>query len=305
MPRERKRSPKRVNRSETVGSRIRGLRENLGYLGRQADFANLLDVGQGTLSAWERNDPVRKPSAIIFLKLAALARSPEEARFFLKQAAIDEQVVFSLADLLGVETRPRSSEGRLVRIRELPGTSDIGGLFVQIPAGADSASFRYFVLEEGCSKLFFKKGEIAIVDVSHGLGSGFCNLWDKIVLAKLPPRYWPSLKGLRLGPSSYSIGVLRLVSMPPLSLTWVAQLDPIDPENLGDGVEIGRWHPDADLDSSGQLPPEIEARLRVEEAYRKNLEGKWEERAGKEMRPHEAVEIIGRVVAWDGMLARR
>lgn len=292
-----------MEKSETSGSRIYKLRESMQET--QEQFANHLGVKRAAVSAWEKDDRLRRPSAAMYLKLASLARSPEDARWFLGQAAIEDRVVLSLADTLRAGTVVAPTQGQVVRVEHLPGTRDVGSIFAQIPAGMSPDDIRYMMIEKDYSQFLFKKGEIAIFDVSDSTALGFCNLWDSIIMAKLPPQYWQTAEGLRLGPPSHFLGVLRLVSASPLSVRWAARLDPMEADKLESGVDIGYWRPDADLDSFGELNPEIEARLRVDESYRAHLEKKWGETASKEMRPHESVEIIGRVVAWSSLLTRR
>jgi transcriptional regulator with XRE-family HTH domain len=88
-------------KEKTTGERIRAIRGDRS----QADFGEeVLGSSQGAVSAWERDDKDRAPSAAIYFRLAALAPDPEDARFFLKQAGLTPEAVISLADsLLGKE----------------------------------------------------------------------------------------------------------------------------------------------------------------------------------------------------------
>jgi transcriptional regulator with XRE-family HTH domain len=83
-------------KQKTAGERIRELRGGMS----QADFGQLLDSSQGAVSAWERDDKDRSPSAAVYFRLAALARNPEDVTFFLEQAGLDENAVISVADTL-------------------------------------------------------------------------------------------------------------------------------------------------------------------------------------------------------------
>jgi transcriptional regulator with XRE-family HTH domain len=81
----------------TAGQRIRAIR---GEKMSQAEFGQLLDSSQGAVSAWERDDTERSPSAAIYFRLAALAQDPEDSIFFLKQAGLQPDSVISVAALL-------------------------------------------------------------------------------------------------------------------------------------------------------------------------------------------------------------
>jgi transcriptional regulator with XRE-family HTH domain len=83
-------------KQKTAGERIRELRGDMS----QADFGQLLDSSQGAVSAWERDDKDRSPSAAVYFRLAALARDPEDTVFFLEQAGLQPDAVISVADAL-------------------------------------------------------------------------------------------------------------------------------------------------------------------------------------------------------------
>jgi transcriptional regulator with XRE-family HTH domain len=80
----------------SVGERIRAIRGNMS----QAEFGELLHSSQGAVSAWERDDKERSPSAAIYLRLAALARTSDDSVFFLEQAGLEPDAIISVADLL-------------------------------------------------------------------------------------------------------------------------------------------------------------------------------------------------------------
>ncbi|MGB9485930.1 MAG: helix-turn-helix transcriptional regulator, partial [Terriglobia bacterium] len=80
----------------TVGERIKAIRGEMS----QAEFGQLLDSSQGAVSAWERDDKDRSPSAAIYFRLAALAHDPDDSIFFLQQAGLDPDAVISVADVL-------------------------------------------------------------------------------------------------------------------------------------------------------------------------------------------------------------
>jgi DNA-binding transcriptional regulator YiaG len=83
-------------RQKTAGERIESIRGDMS----QAEFGKLLDSSQGAVSAWERDDKDRSPSAAIYLRLAALANDPDDAVFFLEQGGVPSQAVISVANAL-------------------------------------------------------------------------------------------------------------------------------------------------------------------------------------------------------------
>lgn len=178
----RKDNAEKRRRPKTVGRRIRDLREFLGYRGRQADFAKLLGVGQGTLSAWERDDPIRKPSALIYLKLASMARDEAETSLFLDQALIDEHLITSLAERLLKATVKPASKGDVVRVGPLPGTEDYGEMFLSGKGLPNLGFVSYVKAAENLVWLGLPPGTL-ILD-THERGNRVAPFWYDIVLVK-------------------------------------------------------------------------------------------------------------------------
>jgi transcriptional regulator with XRE-family HTH domain len=84
-------------KQETAGERIERIRGERS----QAEFGELLGgASQSAVSAWERDDKDRAPSAAIYFRLAALADDPDDAVFFLQQGGLPSEAVLSVADLL-------------------------------------------------------------------------------------------------------------------------------------------------------------------------------------------------------------
>ena len=83
-------------KAETAGQRINRIRGEMS----QAKFGELLGSSQGAVSAWERDDKDRSPSATIYFRLAALAHDPDDSSFFLQQADLEPDAVVSVADIL-------------------------------------------------------------------------------------------------------------------------------------------------------------------------------------------------------------
>jgi len=83
-------------KTATAGERIKAIRGEMS----QEEFGKLLDSSQGAVSAWERDDKDRSPSAAIYFGLAALAGDPEDTVFFLEQPGLQPQAVTSVYQML-------------------------------------------------------------------------------------------------------------------------------------------------------------------------------------------------------------
>lgn len=83
-------------KTPTGGERISKIRGGM----TQEEFGKLLDSSQGAVSAWERDDKDRSPSAAIYFRLAALARDPDDTVFFLGQAGLQPEAVTSVYQML-------------------------------------------------------------------------------------------------------------------------------------------------------------------------------------------------------------
>jgi len=83
-------------KEKTAGERIRAIRGER----TQAEFGELFQANQGTVSAWERDDNDRAPSAAVYFRLAAIADDFEDSIFFLQQAGLQPDAIISAADAL-------------------------------------------------------------------------------------------------------------------------------------------------------------------------------------------------------------
>lgn len=287
MPRKRKGAVGRKLSGSTVGARIRALRERLGYAGRQGDFAELLSCSQGTLSAWERDDPIRKPSSAVYLRLAMLASSSEDASYFLALARIERDAVFSLAERLGAERIASASAEDVVRIGPLQGSTDHGTLLLQ-RALVPNPNFTYYAATLSYLTWLALSHGLIVID-TKGAGGPLDPFFDKIIVVR-------SKQSFR-GEPEHQVGRLHFIS--PYRNEELQSLEPptavlagdLDPGPLG-GMTVGRfphefWDPQEILRLwQGDL--EL-AHLKTEAALND---------ARQEMRPVPAIEIVGRVLAW-------
>lgn len=269
--------------------RIRSWRESLGI--SQAGLSKDLGVSQGTVSGWEEGTKERAPSKEMYLRMGFLSEKPDDIRYFLKQANIEPQDLVRI-----IERLSNKAAGSI--IEPLPGSVDAGGVFIQGPGSPRAASLRYLVLEESCSQFLLRKGDLVIIDTSLPAEGSLLGLWDKVVLAKLPPQYKPTAEGMQLGLGRHYVGILRLVSTSSLFLTWAAHLDPVDQDRLGTGVDIGYWRPADMVEASGDLVPALRKRFESDPSFREGMLRKIERRAESEIRAAKGVEVLGRVRAW-------
>jgi transcriptional regulator with XRE-family HTH domain len=85
-----------MKKTATAGERIRAIRGEKS----QEEFGKLLDSSQGAVSAWERDDKDRSPSAAIYFRFAALANDFDDSVFFLEQAGLQPDAVVTVANML-------------------------------------------------------------------------------------------------------------------------------------------------------------------------------------------------------------
>ncbi len=148
----------------TVGERISKLRGAK----TQADFARALKVTQGAVSAWERNDKDRAPSADIYFRLASLADNPEDSLYFLGRAGLDPQAVYAVAGKVKAEIFETPSDAEIVRVRAYNKRSEDGfGPTLILPARMvpNPASTHFLRLTD--DGYMFNVGDIIVLDVTH------------------------------------------------------------------------------------------------------------------------------------------
>lgn len=284
-----------MKKVKSSGERIRELRGKE----TQADFAERLGVKRAAVSSWEKDDELRKPSAAVFLKLAGLASNAEDVRFFIKQAGLTDDAIFSVGRKIG--RRPvAAAPGDIVEVRPLAGTTDVGEVLLAAGGAASVDFMSYFVADEECAQLILAPG-IVIVDTSDR-GNKVRPFWDEIVLAKLPDiteedrvRRPGRLGGHLLGkvwrvhalvPKGYG-GAFNLQA-------WLGGIE--KPERRmavhDRGTSIGFMsHEDWGKESFHQ-------KVESDHEFFDQAIGELHERAHREMETHEGCEIVGRVIAW-------
>lgn len=275
-----------MKKKKTSGELIKELRNSRRET--QEQFASRLGVKRAAVSAWEKDDRLRKPSAVIYFKLASLARNSGEAAWFLERADLDQRAVFLVAEKIRQGRAASVAEGAAITVGPLPGSEDIGNLLLASERIPDPDFAYYFVADEACSQLIHLAG-IFFLD-TIGAGRSIAPFWEQLVLVKMPPssgrrHVSPELPNYLLG---------KIWPMPNVARRFVcysgfARLAGLGrPSDLFEGVHLGSWyHPDYKGEASEHTPEELDRFS--DEAYRRGM---------KEMETDPGVEIVGRVVSW-------
>ena len=170
-----------ATKSETLGERIKRIRGETTY---QADFGRRLGVSQGTVSAWERDDKDRLPSADVYCRLAALASDPADALFFLREAGLSVETIVAATNKLAADRIVRPSKGDNVLIASTESNlPDIELPSSRIP---DPLLTRYFKVEKHLMEpAAFEPGEIFLLDISNAAAGALEPFWDKLILVEV------------------------------------------------------------------------------------------------------------------------
>lgn len=276
-----------MKKKESSGERIRKLRDSRHET--QSEFAKLIGVKRAAVSAWEKDDKLRSPSAIVYFKLAELARSPEDAKWFLGKAHIKDHLVFSLAEKLGKGRTEPPAVGETVTVGPLAGSADIGELILDRGRVPNPNFTYYFVADERTSELILPPG-IVVVDTKEG-GRLLNPFWGKLVLARIAP----GAEQVPAGTPEYVLGKVWC-SRPGGSLhshfTRDAILAGVGEPGRFDGITIGF------LQHEEYGPRSFILKTARDHAFYDKAAKKVHERAHFEMETHPEIEIVGRVRAW-------
>jgi transcriptional regulator with XRE-family HTH domain len=154
---------------------------------KQSHFGSRLGVGQGTVSAWERDDKDRAPSAEAYFRIAMLAPRPEDQAFFLQKAGLSREIIVSAANTLAGEQVVRPKEGEMVSIRhflegyemrqEVLPTLTLPAWLVPNPVAT-----RYFPIDEKSRGYGLESGDILLVEPRESPFQTIAPFWDQLVL---------------------------------------------------------------------------------------------------------------------------
>jgi transcriptional regulator with XRE-family HTH domain len=308
-------------KGETLGERIRRIRGKT----YQVEFGKQLGVGQGTVSALERNDKDRLPSAEIYFRLAMLATQANDQAFFLEAAGLSRETIVSAANKLVKEQIVQPKEGEIVSIQPIQQLKGEKQTRPAIPfpdaLGAKPVFVRYFTVDEQSAGYGLCKGDILLIDNSESGAPDLIPFWDEMILVEhdlsaifdpenklsppLPARVeyvagWLVLKEHRVGAeiqSIYSAEVepwVHALLRPGREFETYVHTERFyrhrqSLEHLGHhasgNVIIGRWQGE----SAGPLDPSEKWNKKPSEIL---------ERARAGVRLYPGCQILGRVVGW-------
>jgi len=293
---------------ETTGQRIRRMRKSRGE--DQVPFGKKMGVGQGTVSAWERDDKDRAPSADMYFRLAILAAEPDDQAYFLQKAGLSGSVILSAADKIKADRSAPPSEGEIFRVpivRRVNGnTEETGELFpVANSIIGDQASVVCLSVDDTLGPRLVPSGSKVLLDTSDNDAPDLCPFWGRLVLfdidAQHPHGRMTQIVNNNAWPDGLNIGTLRCekselgLELPFESeshyLIWKAHLSLLtDSETLkkigtrGDLILGGWMHPATGQPGTREEQEKLAAEATLE-AY-------------KHVRVDERCKLLGRVIAY-------
>ncbi len=169
-----------MKKNPQVGERIKSLRGVMS----QAEFADLLDVKQATVSAWEVEE--NPPSAEACFGLANLATDPDDSLFFLELAGLKPQTVLSVAERIQEERSAPAKEGEVNRIplsrMAARGIEETGARIIQPAERLPNPRLTIGItLDEGSSKFTFAAGDVVFIDSSRTQPLDLPSFFNEIV----------------------------------------------------------------------------------------------------------------------------
>lgn len=302
-------------KTETAGERIRRIRKD----GQQdqRSFGARVGAAQGTVSAWERDDKDRAPSADMYFRLATLATKPEDQVFFLQRAGLSREVIISAANKLLREQIVRPEAGERVYIPRVEKTSDglreVGTpLMMPVELVPNPQSTHCFGIRFTPTTF----DQWAIVDTADNEAEGLGPFWGLPVLVEFAPKdeFGP------LWPEGLEIGMLFLEEGEPTpeGTPWFARFlqSYVSRILIGASIRVGMWTERGPKGGVARLSyplvdpkhllgnrfpgmgAEHTARLKLEWEATRGLTEERYGRAGREMRLVPGCKIIGRVITW-------
>lgn len=273
-----------MRKPETSGERIKALRG----AETQERFARKLGVTRGAVSAWEKDDELRRPSAAIYLKLACLASDPGDAGWFLQKAEIESDLIFRLAATLGRKPIGGGGPGGVaIYVRPLDSMAGAGGEPYPASRLRHPDSVRSLVLPPGSGSEIFRADDTVLVDTGYTKEEALLPYWEELILLSFPIRPGEPGKVYELKLEGPQIG--RLTLEPPhlirnggSALEYQAAFEPL----MGRSEVVGTWR-------SGDIGPAIDARAGIDYVGLEML-------ARREMKLFDGLLIHGHVVGWIG-----
>lgn len=280
----------------TSGDRIKKLRGSR----TQAELARELGVKRAAVSAWEGDDKLRKPSAAIFLKLASLTPSREDAEWFIKCAGLTEDALLSAAGKVRKGRSVAAGPDDIIMVGPLAGTTDIDRIpFTSKPA-PDPDFTSYFVADIECAQLILAPG-VVILDTKDR-GNRIEPFWGEIVLARMPEltveqrlQFPGAIGGYALGKIWKVHPVVPRGVAPLFSLqAWLGGAE--EPENRFGSRDRGRLIGHFMHEDWGK--EHFHKKIERDHSFFMQASDEAHERAHHVMEAERGCEIVGRVIAW-------
>jgi transcriptional regulator with XRE-family HTH domain len=292
---------------ETVGQRIKRIRNALGM--DQEPFGKRLGFGQGTVSAWERDDKDRAPSAEAYFRLATIATRPEDRVFFLRQAGLSQGIILSAAERILAESIAPPIKGEIFRVpivRRSPRGNEETGEFYPISAAQveHPSSTVCLLVDEASATALVPSGTLIVLDTLDSDSADLRPFWRRIILLDIDAEHSHGRTSQIIWGSAWhhglSIGRLRyekaedpaLFIKPRHFLVWHAVFAVLtDSETLQrikrTEMIVGEWHAEH---------PSAWCEAPTEEIAK--LEKELGQEAPAQIRLEQRCRIVGRVIGW-------
>jgi transcriptional regulator with XRE-family HTH domain len=310
----------KMKKDMEAAKRIRSLRGSL----TQARFAELLQVAQPMISAWEAGREL-PASADLWLKFGEFAGWPECFWFWQRAGLASETLLAAAQKTLNAQIKDGTSglEGKVIPIMPFQKDSAqvkepllLPGLLLSNPL-----STSYFTIDEKSSGYGLEVGDILLIDASDAGSTRLAPFWDQMVLLEHDLAAEVSFQ-LKVAPSTpsdieYLVGwlVLKEYRVPAQNgSVYVADVVPW----LHVGIRPGQWY-DAHVHTERLYKHRQSLKHMGGHADGSTWVGKWEgqpagpvvagenwdkdteallEQARQEVRLYPFCRILGRVIGW-------
>src|SRR3972149_517895 len=211
------------------GARIKTLRESLGKT--QKDFARMLEVKQGTVSAWERDDPDRRPSDDMLIRIGGFCENPADTIYFWGKAGFTESALIAAADKIAKDrTRPRGDDD-LVYVPKLSEEKDVNhkaGIWLPWQFFPKHVLPRLIIIDEQSAGNVFKTGDVLVLERNEGNPVNPEPFADEIVVVRHGEYgVWKQQIHKDSDAGRIELGLLKFGRDPDFPMAWSWELLPI------------------------------------------------------------------------------
>lgn len=293
-----------TKKGPSLGERIETVR--ISRHENQKEFGESLGVSQGTVSAWERDDHERRPSAEMLLKISGLCKDSADTIWFLEKAGLTREVIVAAAAGISKERTRAAGEGELIYV---PGEQEAAnrraGMWLPAKLVPNPDLSSLVVIDERSAGSVLKAGDVIVME-RNLVDPVLLGPWrDQLIVVELGvysfvdkageafPSDSPSkpiaIAFVHFGPGDY----LRRSSEPPLHWSW--KLLPIAAESreVLDGYTLAFEHPDLAVEHPGLFAGDRPKDIRRQKAASRKIE----ETALRRGHLHSS-RILGRFVGW-------